>query len=279
MTWRSVAQAPKPRLLARRARPRGRRGRPRRDRVLVDQAALQQVRERHVERLHADALAGLHHRRDLVQLVLADQVPDRRRADQELAGRDRLGRFGRLLLRACRTVFLRSVFAGCLGLGGGCCVHLARLRSEVGTASGVLGLAASATASGLSGPRRAATKDSAARTIASTASPIAGVAVAGGGQQLLGALRARWTMTSACARAHSSVCSTSARAAFVSSVAWCRDCSRSRAPADSASRSSCADVAVRLREDLAGLVAGGVQISTRWRSVSWRMRAISASCC
>ena len=33
-----------------------------------------------------------------------------------------------------------------------------------------------------------------------------------------------------CARAHSSVCSTSARAAFVSSVAWWRDCSSSRAP-------------------------------------------------
>ena len=57
-------------------------------------------------------------------------------------------------------------------------------------------------------------------------------------------------------RAHSSVCSTSARVAFVSSVAWWRACSSRRAPRASASRSSFARLAVRVRDELAGLVAG-----------------------
>src|SRR5207249_7496825 len=64
--------------------PRG----PRWHRALVDQAALQQVGERHVERLHPEPLPGLHHREELMQLRLADQVPDRGRADEDLAGRD-----------------------------------------------------------------------------------------------------------------------------------------------------------------------------------------------
>ena len=41
--------------------------------------------ERHVHRLHAEPAAGLHRRVDLVDLALADQVPDRRRGDQHLA--------------------------------------------------------------------------------------------------------------------------------------------------------------------------------------------------
>ena len=51
-------------------------------------------------------------------------------------------------------------------------------------------------------------------------------------------MRARWTISSAWARAQSSVCSTSARAEFVSSVAWWAACSVSRLPRTSASRSS-----------------------------------------
>ena len=50
---------------------------------------------------------------------------------------------------------------------------------------------------------------------------------------------ARLRIAAACARAHSSVCSTSARAELVSSVAWWRDCSSRRLPLASASRSSC----------------------------------------
>ena len=50
--------------------------------------------------------------------------------------------------------------------------------------------------------------------------------------------RARAIHRGRCARAHSSVCSTSARAEFVSSVAWWRDCSSNRLPRVSASRCS-----------------------------------------
>ena len=63
----------------------------------------------------------------------------------------------------------------------------------------------------------------------------------------------------ACARAHSSVCSTSARAAFVSSVAWWRDCSSSRLPSRLGLLELARRVGVRLREQLAGLVPRGVQ--------------------
>ena len=72
------------------------------------------------------------------------------------------------------------------------------------------------------------------------------------------------------ARAHSSVCSTSARAEFVSSVAWWRDCSSSRLPRVSASR--CSRVAsafdfVRRSRDSA---FAAFRISARWRSDSLR---------
>ena len=60
------------------------------------------------------------------------------------------------------------------------------------------------------------------------------------------------------ARAHSSVCSTSARAEFVSSVAWCRDCSSSRLPRVSASRSSRVASAFDFVEEVAGLGLRGV---------------------
>ena len=60
-------------------------------------------------------------------------------------------------------------------------------------------------------------------------------------------------------RAHSSVCSTSARVAFVSSVAWCRACSTSRAARDSASATSWVRLLLRLLRQLARLGFGRVQ--------------------
>ena len=72
----------------------------------------------------------------------------------------------------------------------------------------------------------------------------------------------------ACPRAHSSVCSTSARVAFVSSVAWWRACSSSRAARDSASvislEACCSASCVVLR---ASLLAAFIS-SARWRSLS-----------
>ena len=79
----------------------------------------------------------------------------------------------------------------------------------------------------------------------------------------------------ACPRAHSSVCSTSARVAFVSSVAWWRACSSSRAARDSASvislEACCSASCVVLR---ASLLAAFI-ISARWRSLSWRYLSTS----
>ena len=73
-------------------------------------------------------------------------------------------------------------------------------------------------------------------------------------------------MTCAWACAHSSVCSTSARAAFVSSVAWWRACSSRRAPEASASRSSWAESRfVFVRISRASLRAS-FTTSMRWRS-------------
>src|SRR6266403_1530257 len=57
-------------------------------RLALDETLLLQLGERHVERDHALLLAGLHRRRDLMELALADQVPHRRRADQYLARGD-----------------------------------------------------------------------------------------------------------------------------------------------------------------------------------------------
>src|SRR5512134_3457911 len=51
-----------------------------------DLARAHELGERGVHRLHADARAGLHRRRDLVRLALADEVADRRRRDEHLAG-------------------------------------------------------------------------------------------------------------------------------------------------------------------------------------------------
>ena len=63
----------------------------------------------------------------------------------------------------------------------------------------------------------------------------------------------------ACWRAHSSVCSTSARAEFVSSVAWWRACSSRRLAARLGLAHLGRRVAVRVREQLARLVLGRVQ--------------------
>ena len=77
-------------------------------------------------------------------------------------------------------------------------------------------------------------------------------------------------ITPACERAHSSVCSTSARAEFVSSVAWWRACSSSLAARDSASRTSsvaCACASCVIWRDSA---LAAFNISVRWRSLSLR---------
>ena len=77
-----------------------------------------------------------------------------------------------------------------------------------------------------------------ASTIDCTTWPIAGSPSPAAASSCSAPFWARAMTAVACARAHSSVCSTSARAEFVSSVAWWRDCSSSRLPRVSASRSS-----------------------------------------
>ena len=81
---------------------------------------------------------------------------------------------------------------------------------------------------------------------------------------------ARARIAPACARAHSSVCSTSARAAFVNSVAWWRDCSSSRAPRASASRSSAVASRFEFASSSRDSALAAFTISLRWRSLSSR---------
>ena len=88
---------------------------------------------------------------------------------------------------------------------------------------------------------------------------------------------ARVMIADAWARAHSSVCSTSARAAFVSSVAWWRDCSSSRVPRASASRSSWVASRFASASSSRASLRAAFSISARWRSLSWRKRSTSAS--
>ena len=52
----------------------------------LDQLLLHQVHERIAHGGHAERAAGLHDRRDLKGLALADQVADRRVGDQDLHG-------------------------------------------------------------------------------------------------------------------------------------------------------------------------------------------------
>ena len=74
----------------------------------------------------------------------------------------------------------------------------------------------------------------------------------------------------ACPRAHSSVCSTSARVALVSSVAWWRACSSKRAARDSASEISCAACCSASCVVFRASLLAAFSISARWRSLSWR---------
>src|SRR5207237_1300137 len=69
--------------------------------VLADFPAHVQLVQRVVQRLHAVLLARLHHRRDLFDLFVADERPDRGGHDQNLGGHDAAAALGLLQQRLC----------------------------------------------------------------------------------------------------------------------------------------------------------------------------------
>src|SRR5439155_22818314 len=98
-------------------------------------------------------------------------------------------------------------------------------------------VAAGASGAGLSElGRRPSPLEWAASMIAVATSPAASAPSPAAVRSFSAPSWARATIVVAWERAQSSVCSTSAPAAFVSSVAWCRACSRRRLPLASASR-------------------------------------------
>src|SRR5438132_1295777 len=69
--------------------------------VLGNLATQVELVQRVVQRLHAVLLARLHHRRDLFDLFVADQRPDRGGHDQNLGGHDAAAALGLLQQRLC----------------------------------------------------------------------------------------------------------------------------------------------------------------------------------